>query len=46
MNEPNLIKKNLTERAMDKQKKILIIAVLCVITLFLGTIEQMKTQVQ
>ena len=37
MNEPNLIKKNLTERAMDKQKKILIIAVLCVITLFIGT---------
>ncbi len=37
MNEPSLIKKNLTERAMDKQKKILIIAVLCVITLFIGT---------
>ena len=37
MNEPSLIKKNLTERAMDKQKKILIIAMLFVVTLFIGT---------
>ena len=37
MEEPILIKKNLTERAMDKQKKILIIAMLFVVTLFIGT---------
>ena len=37
MEEPNLVKKNLTEKIMDKKKQVLIIAVFCIITLFLGT---------
>ena len=38
MNEPNLVRKNsITDRAINKQKKILIIAVFCVITLFISS---------
>ena len=38
MKEPRLIKKaSLTEVAIKKQKQILIIAVICVITLFIGS---------
>ena len=38
MNEPKLIKKSsITDRAINKQRKILIIAVFCVITLFLSS---------
>lgn len=38
MNEPKLIKKNtLTEMIIAKQKKYLIIAIFCVITLFVGS---------
>lgn len=38
MNEPNLIRKSsITDRAINKQKKILIIAVFLVITLFISS---------
>ena len=38
MDEPKLIKKSsITDRAINKQRKILIIAVLCVITLFISS---------
>ena len=38
MNEPNLVRRNsITDRAINKQKKILIIAVFCVITLFISS---------
>ena len=38
MNEPNLIRKDtLTDKVINKQKRILIIAVLCVLTLFIGS---------
>ena len=37
MGEPVLVKKNLTEKIMSKKNQVLIIAVFCVITLFLGT---------
>ena len=38
MNEPNLVKKSsITDRAINKQKKILIIAVFLVITLFISS---------
>ena len=38
MDEPKLIKKSsITDRAINKQKKILIIAVFCVITLFISS---------
>ena len=38
MNEPNLIKKiSITDNAILKQKRILIIAILCVITLFISS---------
>ena len=37
MNEPSLIKKSLTDKLRNNQSKILIIAIFCIITLFLGT---------
>ena len=38
MNEPNLVRKSsITDRAINKQKKILIIAVFLVITLFISS---------
>ena len=37
MGEPVLVKKNLTEKIMNKKNQVLIIAIFCVITLFLGT---------
>ena len=37
MGEPVLVKKNLTEKIMNKKNQVLIIAIFCVISLFLGT---------
>ena len=42
--EPNLVKKSgFTENTVRKQKKILVIAVICVITLFIGTSYSLLT---